>query len=323
MPSVSKPDAIQLQPRDFALLRSLFECRIMTLAHISTIFFGGKQEGAKKRMQKLKAAGFIAERRRHVSEPPILFLSTRGFRLLKAEGILHDYPKFDIPSLEKRAQVSDLTIRHELEVMDVKAAFHSVLPGAQNLSLKEFTTWPLLSEFSAPRSFGGGEMLVKPDGFILVEEKGEGTDLWSHSFFLEVDRSTEVQETLVNRIAGYNSFYRSGGFAERSGGNRSEFKEYPFRVLIVFKSAERRNNCAEGLLRLNPPILTLAYLTTITEAKADPTGAIWIRPLEYREAIKRSPFDVEGTRQSLKYRRSTERETFIEGRVQKKSLFAD
>jgi len=48
---------VQLQPRDFELLRGLFESRVMTLAHVSALYFDGKREMAKKRVQKLKAAG--------------------------------------------------------------------------------------------------------------------------------------------------------------------------------------------------------------------------------------------------------------------------
>jgi len=46
----------QLQSRDFDLLHGLFESRIMTTAHIATMYFDGKREAAKKRLQKLKAA---------------------------------------------------------------------------------------------------------------------------------------------------------------------------------------------------------------------------------------------------------------------------
>jgi len=43
--------SIDLQERDFALLRGLFESRVMTAAHIASLYFDGKKEAAKKRLQ--------------------------------------------------------------------------------------------------------------------------------------------------------------------------------------------------------------------------------------------------------------------------------
>jgi len=59
-----RADALQLQDRDLALLRGLFESRVMTNDHAAALYFDGKSEAAKKRLQKLKAAGFRKERGR-------------------------------------------------------------------------------------------------------------------------------------------------------------------------------------------------------------------------------------------------------------------
>jgi hypothetical protein len=45
--------SIYLQKRDLALLRGLFESRVMTAGHIATLHFDNKPEAAKKRLQKL------------------------------------------------------------------------------------------------------------------------------------------------------------------------------------------------------------------------------------------------------------------------------
>src|SRR5690349_3187740 len=94
---------IELQSRDFALLRGLFESRVMTLSHAAALFFDGKKEMAKKRLQKLKAAGIVRERPRHFSDPSILFLTRRAFELLRDHGYLVDYPRIGIADLDKRA----------------------------------------------------------------------------------------------------------------------------------------------------------------------------------------------------------------------------
>ena len=211
-----RTDSLQLQDRDFALLRGLFECRVMTLGHVATVNFDGKGEYAKKRLQKLKAAGFIRERRRQVNEPAVLFLTRKAFVALKTRGDLSEYPTLPLTALEKRAYVSDKTLRHELQVMDVKAAFHTALSKSEKFGIHQFSTWPQLYEFTALRSGQGAEILVKPDGFIRLHEKAQD-GIYERTFFLEVDRSTEKQDILIDRASCYADFYRSGNFAVRNG----------------------------------------------------------------------------------------------------------
>src|ERR1700733_3606225 len=114
-----KLKSINLRDRDFALLRGLFECRVMTTDHATVLYFDGKGQAAKKRLQKIKAAGLIKERPRRAFEPSVLFLTRNGLLSLQEKGVLTEYPAFDLPVLDRRARVSDLTIRHELEVMEL------------------------------------------------------------------------------------------------------------------------------------------------------------------------------------------------------------
>jgi hypothetical protein len=310
------------QERDLSILRGFFESRIMTSAHVSALHFEGKTEATKKRLQKLKAAGIVGERRRRVNEPSILFLTKKAFQILNREGILNEYPRIGLSSVEKRAQVSELTLRHELEVMDVKSAFHSHLRGISNLTIAEFTTWPLLCQFEAFRpGVWGQQVLVKPDGFFRIHEKEADGGLSEQAFFLEVDRSSETLETLVARAGCYVDYYKSGGFAMRNGAPRSAYKEYPFRVLMIFKNAERRNNIAERLLENIPPVIGRVCLSTMEELKRNPFGPIWISPLEYRQATSGTVFSPEGKPKAWGYKRQTEREIHVEKNIQKFSLF--
>src|SRR5258707_1042166 len=117
-----KTYSLQLQNRDVAVLRGLFESRIMTAGHIVTLYFNGRREYTKKRLQRMKAAGLVSERRRRVNEPSILFLTRKAFSLLNSHGRLSNFPPLGGKAFEVRANVSNLTVRHELEVMDVKSA---------------------------------------------------------------------------------------------------------------------------------------------------------------------------------------------------------
>ena len=318
--STRKP--ISLQERDFVLLKGLFETRLMTSAHAAAIYFEGRKEAAKKRLQKLKAAGFIGERARRAYEPSILFLSKEGLLLLRSHGILAEYPLFDLPVLIKRSRVSEQTVRHELAVMDVKAAFHTALTAHGRFSIAEFGTWPRLYEFEATYRTDGSISLIKPDGFVRIHEKEADGGVSEHSFFLEVDRSNETLETLVAKAAAYLDYYKSGSFAEKNGGTRSSFKEYPFRVLMVLKSAERRNNVAERLLASNPPIMSLVCLSTIADATTKPLGPSWVRPVDYRHAVAGTTFDPETRSVQSGYQRVIAREQIVETRIKKSHILA-
>jgi hypothetical protein len=314
-----KADALELQERDLAVLRGLFESRVMTAGLVATLFFAGKRPYSKKRLQKLKGAGLIGERKRRVNEPSVLFLTGKAFGVMKTRGLLSEYPRLAIASLQTRASVSEMTLRHELEVMDVKAAFHAAVRARGDFAVAEFSTWPTLYQFEASRLTFQKPTLIKPDGFIRIREGEIGGRVCEDTFFLEVDRSTESQNTLLLKASAYTAYYRSGGFARKNGAECTEYKRFPFRVLMVFKTRERRNNVAARLLQQNPPILKQVYLSTLEEVKTDPFGAIWMRPIDFRDVTLGTSFGVAGPKFCGTYRRQGERDAFIESRVHKHS----
>jgi hypothetical protein len=312
--------SIEIQDRDLTLLAALVECRVMTLAHIAALHFEGRREAAKKRVYLLKTAGFIGERRRRPYEPAVLFPSRIAWELLSEHGLLSGYPDLSPAQFEKRTRVSDLTLRHELEVLDCKAAIYSAVMSSSRFSITEFSTWPALFQFHAAPATGMSDVLVKPDGFLRVLETEADGGLSEHAFFLEVDRSTETQDTLGHKASCYVDFYRRGGFAECHGHAPSEYKEFPFRVLMVFKSQERRNNATERLLANSPPIQTQVWLTTVEELIDDPLGPIWVQPLDYLRVTTGTAYEPGGHTRSRQYVRQAGRESLVNDAISKRRL---
>src|ERR1039458_7729891 len=267
-----RAETLEVQDRDRLLLRGLFESRVMTTAHATALYFDNKIDAANKRLQKLKSCGFIGERPRRAFQPSVLFLTRNGIKQLETAGILQNYPSFALPALDRRARVSDRTIGHELEVMDVKAAFHSAIKTWPARTIAEFSTWPLLNEFKAYRpGHKSIEVPVKPDGFIRIHEAEADGGKFERTFFLEVDCSNEAQDILVAKAGCYFDYYKSCDFAVRNGATREDYKQFPFRFLMVLKSAERRNNTALRLLQSPQPIfkqVCLATLADVTRAGA-------------------------------------------------------
>lgn len=310
---------IAIRPRDLELMRGLYESRVMTLAHIAAIHFDSKSEAAKKRVQKLKRAGLLRERARHVSQPSVLSLSPRALEIILADGLPDHFPKLSRPQMERRSRVSELTLRHELQVMDVKAALVGAIRANPKLTHKSFTTWPVLNEFTASHP-DGRIVPVEPDGFLMFTVKEKNGIESPYRFFLEVDRGSEVQDRLATRAACYRDYYYHGGFAVRCGSIRERYEDYPFRVLFVFPSAERRNNAAEKMLLLRTPIGSQSCLSTYEEIVTNPLGEVWVTPHGYRKVTAGTPYDPERRRNVVVYSRSAERERFVEQRLKKTSL---
>lgn len=311
----SHPDTpkLHLQERDMAILEGFLVSRVMTSAHVAALFFDGRAEAAKKRLQKLKAEGLVAERPRKVSEPAILYLTKTGIEMLGKEGVLVRHPPLSVSTLARRASVSPLTIGHEIAVMEFRVALHAAVSKQSQWQMVEFSTWPKLHEFESETA-GGVPITVRPDGFVRIHET-ETSGIAEHVFFAEIDRSSESLDTLVQKAIGYLNFYRSGAFAVRCGGKRADAVKFPFRVLFVLKTEERRNNFAERLLRSHPPILTMAYLATAADAEADPLGKVWMRPIDYRDAVAGSKFDVVDSPVRFAFQRNSAREALVRGRV--------
>lgn len=313
--NIPVPEGLNVTARDVEILRGLFECRILTVEQIAVLHFDDHPEAARKRVWKLKKAGLIRERPRRAYEPAVLFLSRRALRFLIEQGHIADYPKLSVAAYEKRTRVSPLTLRHEIEVNDVRTAFNRAIRTARGVELSQFSTWPTLFQFSG-FTRRGQRVLVQPDGFLRVRQGDT-----QHNFFLEVDRSTETHWRIVERTECYLDFYKRGGLALRQGRSKEDYKEFPFRVLVIFRNAERRNNAIERLLAHQPPILSIAVMTTIDEIRKDPFGPIWIRPRDYREAMRSAPQEVSlPTSQTPIYRRHREREEWVDEVVHRHSI---
>ncbi len=314
----------KLQPRDFQFLRGLFECRMMTLAHAASLYFEGRVPAATKRLQALKAAGFILDRRKRIGEESVICLTRKAYRELLITGQLDGYPPLTPEQFAKRSQIQESTLRHELGVMDVKVSITKAIGATSGqYCIEDFTTWPLLSQFNATHPAQRQRVTVRPDGFLHIVETDSADAHGDYRFFLELDRSNEVQRVLAEKALCYRSYYASGDFAKRCGQAAESFREHPFRVLIILQNAERRNNTAERLMNCSPPLKFQAWLTTLDEVLRDPLGNIWICPGDYSAATDGTIYTPERCRHIRQYVRRPERERLVEERIKKRTLFED
>src|SRR5438128_643172 len=97
---------LELQDRDIEIFLGLFESRLMTLEHLTRLYFNNRSEAAKKRVQLLKSGRYLGERGRKLYEPSILYLAERAFTALLERGALQECPRLTWNQLKKRAYVS-------------------------------------------------------------------------------------------------------------------------------------------------------------------------------------------------------------------------
>lgn len=303
-----------IQERDCAVLLDLLHSRVLTLRHVALLHFGGRYEAAKKRMATLRAASVVAAHPRTLFTPALLHITKTGLSLLHKRRMIAFRPDVGAKVLKARFVIPPTAIRHELAVLDTKAAFCHALSASGTAQVLEFTTWPLLNQFIVHRE------VVKPDGFVRYRITTTTGITGDGCCFLEMDLSTEPQTTLVKRALQYVAYAKSGAFAALQERSYHDAKGYPFRVLFVMENESRRNNTIERLLDQRPPVLALIWLTTLSALKRDPLGEIWIRPADYRSAINGTPFASRNGSSSRMYRRDVARDTFVERHVARRRL---
>lgn len=307
----------ELPSEDQTLLRELYESRIMTVDHIAAVIYSGRKQTAYKTVQRLKSSGFLRERPRRPNEPSILFLGFKGYDFVR-KHFGEELPKIPWAVFSRRVQVSELTLRHELAVLDLKGAFMTAVQNQEDLFIDSFSTWPRLHQFSTHDKKGEingspRKRLTKPDGFLRLTDTKQ---LITHRFFLEADRSTETLDTLVSKALAYSDYYRSGNFAAIHGHPPADYRKVPFRVLMVFRNEERRNNVAERLLLHAPPLLTQFWLSTFEQVQRDALGPSWIRPVDYRDALHGTEFEPNVSNLTCSpYRRNSARERLVSQRI--------
>lgn len=253
-----------LQPRDMGLLGGLAALGPMPADAVARAYFGGRDEAARTRLRALARAGMVRRARPAGGGPALVSMGGAGRAALGLPG---------------RARPAPPPSPHRADVLRVLSAVLAEAPR-NGVSVSELSADP---EKSAFRAGPGGSRVVRPDGFLRLDPAGSPARAGS-SLFLEVDRSTESLGVLARKAEGYAAFRRCGGFAARRGAHGADPARHPFRVLLVTRSAERRDGAAARLLRCAPPVLRMVWLAAIADVERDPFGPVWLTPADVRSA---------------------------------------
>lgn len=251
----TKKPNVQLTSRDREVLIGLFEARVFTLKQIAQLYFDDRYEMTKKRLQKLKAAGYVRHRPRPPSQPAALVLAKKGFLAVQHAAELARYPEIPWNRFYKRTQIADSTLKHELAVSDVRVSLLSAIRERTDLELLEFATWPSLICFEAriPSKRDGltykKTVTVKPDGFLHLRQHFPDRPPRDLRFYLEVDRGTESQRVLLDKTRAYQDY---------SNINNA------FRVIFIFEGSKRLDHAFNTMAHTLDNSSILSFRLTVS-----------------------------------------------------------
>jgi len=313
---IIKVGNVELQARDLALLNDIFDSRFITIPHATVLHFAGisaAEASAKRRLAKLAKVELLEARTGNFGSAKIfgaegpstkevktLYCFTKkALDLLVEHGSLNKDASEDWDTKQRKrfefGAIRPTTIAHEIGVLNIKAALQPAIAACAHLKIADFGVWPVEYEFKVQR--GGHFPTQRPDGFLHVLEFSPNDPTPRHHYFyIEFDTGSETLDTIAEKVEGYRTHLRSGGFLQWLGLPDANVEEHPFRVLFVIDAKDatlRRNNMCERLISLG--VETHTPLATIDDLIRDPLGAVWIVPKTYKTWLaqgKRGPISM-------------------------------
>jgi hypothetical protein len=218
--------AMQIQPRDLEILKSLADYRFLTTPHILALHPGGERN-MQRRLQKLFHEGFVDRPPRQLSwhRPQgdmVYALGNRGADLL-AERLNLQRGKVDWTTKNREAR--ERYINHSLMVANFRTVLTLALRDNQKARL---AAWQQGKELKDYVKLDSRKVPVVPDAFFTLEDPQARMH-----FFLEADQSTMTRARFLKKMMAYWQWWKEGRQGEKFGIKA-------FRILTLCKSEARR-----------------------------------------------------------------------------------
>jgi len=257
-----EPPNVKLQPRDLRIINLVYKHRLLSSEQIYALINGSRTK-LKRRLQKLWLNEYLERppdqkvlRVRGDLRHLIYSLGQKGAEILAAEK------GYDIAQLNwvQRSEVKFPFIQHNLYVSE----FFTVLKLAlQEEEAVELTDWRQGKEIEArirrppnfeARDSRSSKPLLQPDGLFALNYLPEGNKQY---FYLEADRGTIRERTMLGRFRKYWAFWQQRVFK-----GQGIPADQGFRVLTVCKNSTRARNL-KNLVRDEDPWRSKRKMTTM------------------------------------------------------------
>lgn len=226
---------MRLMPRDFEVLKAVYEYRVMTHTQVTRLVFGNNHPSvATKRLYALYHNGylermFLPARGGVAVSPTLYLLGEKGAsELTLCDNYLHFYWSKD------HLKVGTLFLAHSLAISEfrLKLTLACRTAGIEMLEWrgerelkKDYDKVPIKTSSGSTR-----RVPIIPDGYFVLQT-AEG----KRHFVLELDRGTMEGKRFRTKVEGYAAYCESGAYTKRFGTKS-------LRVLTVTESLRRMKN---------------------------------------------------------------------------------
>jgi hypothetical protein len=240
-------NGFQLQDGDIELLHYVFQLRLATVDHLSSLS-GRSIRALWNRLLKLKKRRYLATVARFMQKQ-VYALGSQGVEVLIEQG----YAPVDLLDARLRhRELTDFGIRHSLFVADI----HARLMPLQRTAPIRLARWREGHALwdTAMTPLGGAAIPVRPDAYFILKRAGLPEGKNTFHFFLEADRSTMSHARMAQKISGYLAYYTHGQHAKKYPGMNA------FLVATVTETRRRAEELRNDLYSLIPRGSRQAYL---------------------------------------------------------------
>lgn len=247
--------AVELSPRDWAIITDVGRLRLLSGAQLATLHFGTEESDRRLARQVLAR---LVERRvlvrlgrrvggvRAGSSGFVYGLDVAGVRLLDP-GRRRAWPT---------VQPGEQFLRHVLAVAQIYVHLRSA-EKTGGFELLHFDAEPACwRSFVGP---GGGRLVLKPDAYVVTAAGG-----YEDHVFVEVDLATETGPRIVDKARRYIDYFHSGREQARSA-------VFP-QVLFLVPDGRRQGQVVGALGRVDADCWPLFVVRTLSDAVEAITG---------------------------------------------------
>jgi hypothetical protein len=232
-------NGFQLQDGDSELIHYVFQLRIATVDHLSSLS-GRSVRALWNRLLKLKNRRYLAAVARFMQKQ-VYAIGSQGVGVL----IEHGYAPVDLKDARLRhRELTEFGIRHSLFIADIHARL-MLLKRSGPIRLARWREGPALWDTVTTPS-AGAAIPIRPDAYFILKPAGlpEGKNMFH--FFLEADRSTMSHSRMAQKIPGYLAYYEQGRHTKQHPGMKA------FVVATVTETRRRAEELRNDLYSLIP-----------------------------------------------------------------------
>lgn len=275
---VEEPPPMRLTKRDIAIIKAVYDYRVLRGDQIQALFFGS-QSTASYRLSRLYQYGFLE---RHflptlgglANSPTLYTLDKAGMGILRRTC---GFGPQDFSRNLARKELSPLFLDHILDINSFRVSVNLAAKKNEYVIDRWIDDGALKADYERVkiRTIRGRSKNVSliPDGyFTLKVPKGKT------NFFLELDRGTMTNQRFQEKILAYQAYISSGQYQRR-------YQTKSLRVLTVTVGKKRLINLKKKTEEVEGN--QVFWFTTLGQVSSDAVldAPIWLIAGSQRESV--------------------------------------